>query len=165
MSHTAVRMPIEHVVVASNRPYQQVIEALEARLGPPIDLQAIAPQPTSWEQFEQAITAHTGPSGLMLFFKAEHSYLPLLGKNSRATQYTIGNALLASRMTRYAPEIALYAPLKLVVYQDEAGRTSVAYDSFVSLLVQYRNEEITRTAKQVEQKLVALVAEVTLTSL
>ena len=165
MSHTAVRIPIEHVVVASNQPYQQVIEAIEARVGPPIDWQAIGAQMTSWEQFVQEMDAHAGSSGLTLFYKVEHSYLPLLGKNSRAIQYTIGNALLASQMTRYTPETALYAPFKLVVYQDEAGRTSVAYDSFVSLLAQYRNEEITRAARQVAQKMEKLVADATRTSL
>ena len=64
-------------------------------------------------------------------------------------------------MTMYMPEAALYAPLKLVVYEDEEGRTFVAFDSFVSLLVQYQREEVTQVAQIVEQKLEALVAEVT----
>ena len=64
-------------------------------------------------------------------------------------------------MTRHMPEAALYAPLKVVVYEDEEGRTFVAFDSFTSLLVQYQREEITQVAQLVEQKLEALVAEVT----
>ena len=63
-------------------------------------------------------------------------------------------------MTRYMPEAALYAPLRLVVYEDEQGKTFIAYDSFVSLLAQYQREEITQVARVVEQKLEALVAEV-----
>jgi uncharacterized protein (DUF302 family) len=54
-----------------------------------------------------------------------------------------------------------YAPLKLVVYEDKESRTFVAFDSFTSLLVQYQQEEITQVAQLVEQKLEALVAEVT----
>jgi uncharacterized protein (DUF302 family) len=54
-----------------------------------------------------------------------------------------------------------YAPPKLVVYEDKEGRTFVAFDSFTSLLVQYQHEEITQVAQLVEQKLEALVAEVT----
>ena len=64
-------------------------------------------------------------------------------------------------MTMYMPEAALYAPLKLVVYEDEEDRTFVAFDSFTSLLVQYQHKEITQVAQLVEQKLEALVAEVT----
>ena len=64
--------------------------------------------------------AHIGTSGLTLFYKVEHSFLlSLVGKTSRAIQYTIGNPLLAIQMTRYMPEAALYAPLRLVVYEDE----------------------------------------------
>jgi len=47
------------------------------------------------------------------------------------------------------------------VYEDEEGRTFAAFDSFISLLVQYQHEEITQVAQLVEQKLEALVAEVT----
>lgn len=64
-------------------------------------------------------------------------------------------------MTRHMPKAALYAPLKVVVYEDEESRTFVAFDSFTSLLVKYQGEEITQVAQLVEQKLDALVAEVT----
>jgi uncharacterized protein (DUF302 family) len=157
---------IEHVVVASKQPYEQVINALEARLGPPQDWAAIWQQAVaahvSWEQFTQAVEAHIGASGLTLFFQVEHNFLlSLRGKTSRAAQYTIGNPLLATQMTRYMPEAGLYAPLKLVIYEDEERRTFVAYDNFVSLLAQYQRDEITQVARVVEQKLEALIAEVT----
>jgi uncharacterized protein (DUF302 family) len=64
-------------------------------------------------------------------------------------------------MTRYLPETGLYAPLKVVIYEDEERNTFVAYDSFVSLLAQYQRNEITQVARVVEQKLEALIAEVT----
>ena len=64
---------IEHVVVASEQPYEQVIDALEARLGTPQDWAAIGQQATathaSWEQFTQAVAAHIGASGLTLFYQ------------------------------------------------------------------------------------------------
>jgi hypothetical protein len=40
---------------------------------------------------------------------------------------------------------------------DEEGRPFAAFDSFTSLLLQYRHEEITRAVQLVEQKLVAEV--------
>ncbi|GHO42002.1 DUF302 domain-containing protein [Ktedonospora formicarum] len=163
MSHTT-HISIEHVVVASKRPYQQVIDALEARLGPVVNwdeiLYPLMDAKVSWEQLTKECEAHIGHSGLTFFYKVGHSpYLTVLGKSSRATQYTIGNPLLASYMTRHTPEAALYAPFKLVVYQDEEDRTIVAYDNFASLLAQYQNEEINKTAQVVQQKLAALVME------
>ena len=165
MRHTTP-ITIEHIVIESNQPYEKVVGALEVRLGPAQNWAAIGQQAAaahaSWEQFTQEVEAHIGTSGLTLFFKGDHSFLlSLVGKTSRATQYTIGNPLFATQMTRYMPEAALYAPLKLVVYEDKESRTFVAYDSFVSLLAQYQREEITQVARVVEQKLEALVAEVT----
>jgi uncharacterized protein (DUF302 family) len=164
MRHTRP-ITIEHIVVESSQPYEKVVGALEARLGPTQDWAAIWQQAVvahaSWEQFTQEVEAHIGTSGLTLFYKVEHSHLlSLVGKTTQATQYTIGNPLLAIQMTRYMPEAALYAPLRLVVYEDEEGKTFAAYDSFVSLLAQYQREEITQVAQVVEQKLEALVAEV-----
>lgn len=124
--------------------------------------QQLAAAHASWEQVTQKVEAHIGASGLFIFFKVEHSsFLSLAGRTSRATQYTVGNPLLATQMTRHLPEAALYAPLRFVVYEDEESSTFVAYDSFVSLLAQYQREEITEVARVVEQKLEALVAEAT----
>jgi uncharacterized protein (DUF302 family) len=149
---------MEHIVVASYQPFEKVSDALEARLGAAENWGAMGERLLA----ESASEEHLGTSGLSLFSRVEHSHLlSLLGKTTRATQYTIGNPLLALQMTRYMPEAALYAPLKLVVYEDEQGNTFLAYDSFVSQLAQYQREEITRMARFVEQKLEALVADVT----
>src|SRR5262249_51559494 len=59
------------------------------------------------------------------------------------------------------PGVALYAPLRLAVYEDGEGKCVVAYDRFTSLLAQYQHPEIASTAKVVEQKVDALIAEVT----
>jgi len=160
------QITIEHIVVASNQPYEKVIDALEARLGSAenwgtIGQQLIAAN-ASQEQVAQTIEEHIGTSGFTLFYKVEHSHLlSLFGKTSRAIQYIIGNPLLAIQMTKHMPEAALYAPLRLVVYENEDGRTFVAFDNFISLLVQYQREEVTKVAQIVEQKLETLVAEVT----
>jgi uncharacterized protein (DUF302 family) len=157
---------IEHVVVASNQPYEKVIDAFEARLGPAEHweeiLRPLLLSKASWELVTQTIEEHIGTSGLTFFFKSEQSpLLVLAGKTSRVTQYTIGNPLFATRMTMHMPEAALYAPLKVVIYADEEGKTFVAYDSFTSLLAQYQREEINQVAQVVAQELEALVAEVT----
>ena len=162
MRHTTP-ITIEHIVVESNQPYEKVVGALEARLGPAQDWAAIWQQAAaahaSWEQFTQAVEAHIGASGLTLFFKVEHSFLlSLRGKTSRATQYTIGNPLFATQMTRHMPEAALYAPLRLAVYENRAGKAFVAYERFTSQLAQYPHPEIAPVAQLVEQKLEELVA-------
>src|SRR4051812_48659567 len=160
---------IEHIVVVANQSYEQVLDALEARLGSQENQEAIVQQVfspnTSWEKIKQTIAEHIGSSGFTLFSKVDHGLLlALVGKNSRATQYTIGNPQIALQMTSYLPEVGLYAPLRLVVYGNDEGQAFVAYDSFLSQLMQYQHEEITRVAQLVAHKLEELVAEVTATS-
>jgi uncharacterized protein (DUF302 family) len=165
MKHTT-HITIEHIVVASSQPYEKVVNALEEQLGPIQNwgeiLLPLFANRASWEQIKQAIEGYIKAPGLTIFNKVEHtSLLSLVRKTSRASQYTIGNPLFAIQMTRYTPEVALYVPLKLVVYEDEEGKTFVAYDSIVSLLAQYQHKEIKQVAQIVEQKLEALVADVT----
>ncbi|MFZ0896572.1 MAG: hypothetical protein WAZ77_18890 [Candidatus Nitrosopolaris sp.] len=81
---------IEHIVVASNQPYEKVINAFEARLGPAENWEKIIRQlltsKASWELVTQTIEEHIGASGLTFFFKIEQSPLLFLaGKTSRAT--------------------------------------------------------------------------------
>ena len=125
-------------------------------------IQALVAAQASWEQVTEAIERNLGTSDFTLFNTVEHtSLLTLAGKTSRAIQYSAGNPLLATQMSRLLPEVALFAPLRFVVYEDEAGNTFVAYDNVVSLLAQYQREEITQVAQMVEQKLEALLAAVT----
>ena len=156
---------IEHIVVDSNRSYEHVKEALEARLGVAEDLDELGRQlaaaNASWEQVTQAMERQLGTSGFTIFSKVEQgTLLSLAGKRGRVSQYAIGNPLLAIQMIEHAPEVALYAPLRLVVYEDGKGRTFLAYDRFSSQLAQYQNEEIPPIARLVEQRVEALVAQV-----
>ena len=157
---------IEHVVVESNLSYEQVKASLEARLGVAGDLNELRRQlaavNTPWEQVMQAFEKRLGTSGFSIFTKVEHGdLLSLAGRPRRVSQYAIGNPLLAIQMVERVPEVALYAPLRLAVYEGDGGRTLVAYDRFSSLLAQYDNAEISPIARLVEQKLEALVAEAT----
>jgi Uncharacterized conserved protein len=166
---TTRQIEIEHIVITSNQPYEKVLEGLMNRLGSVEGWRETAPRvramataQASWEQISEAVKKNLGTSDFLLFNTVEHTpLLTLAGKTSRATQFLVGNPLLATQMSRFLPEIALYAPLRFVVYEDEAGKTFVAYDTFVSLLVQYQREEITSVAQIVEQKLEVLLAEVT----
>ena len=166
---TTSTLTIEHIVITSNQPYEKVLEALKIRMGSIEDwkemtwkLGSIDVTSTSWEQIVQIIETHLGTSGFTIFNTVEHTPLiALSGKTSRVTQYLAGNPLFAVQMSRLLPEVALYAPLRFAVYQDESGRTFVAYDNFLSQLAQYQREEITRTAQVVQDSLRTLLLAVT----
>ena len=162
----STRIAVEHVVVSSNRSYEQVKASLESRTGALGNMDEFAERlgasKASWEQVKQAIEQRLGSSGFSVFSKVEQGQLlSFAGKPRRVIQYAVGNPLLAIQMIEHVPEVALYAPLRLAVYEGEGGTTFIAYDRFSSLLCQYHRPEIAAVAQLVEEKLEALVAEAT----
>jgi hypothetical protein len=145
---------IEHIEVVCDRCDDQVTASLQEHLGSfadPVKFRSQLPAGASWAQIEKIIEGMLGNSGLSIFDKVEHGDLLslLAGRPRRVSQYAIGNPLLAIRM---------FAPLRLAVYEDPAGKSVIACDRFTSLLARYQDPEIASTAKLVEQKVAALVA-------
>jgi uncharacterized protein (DUF302 family) len=69
-----------------------------------------------------------GPK-LSIFVERDHgALLQIAGGKRNALQYEIGNPLTASRMTRHQLPAALYAPLRVVLFEDEQGRGIFEYD-------------------------------------
>ena len=155
---------VEHVVVITRPSYEQVKASLEAQmnvLGNTDELmtQLVAAK-ASWDQVRETIENRIGPSGFAIFGKVEQGQLlSLAGKPRRVVQYAVGNPFLAIQMIEHAPEVALYAPLRLAVYEAENGGTCISYDRFTSVVARYPHPEVARVAKDVEQKLEDLVAQ------
>jgi uncharacterized protein (DUF302 family) len=75
-------------------------------------------------------------------------------------QYLVGNPLFAVEMTRHAIGAALYAPLRVLIYEDEPG-TCIEYDLPSSLFGQFEDERVDRVALSLDGKLADLVAKAT----
>ena len=94
-------------------------------------------------------------TGLMIFGTQPHGDLMLFIGQSRkkATQYIIGNPLVAIEMTKYDIRAALYAPLRMVVFEDTDGVTYVEYDLPSTLFGQFGNPDVTNVALGLDAKL------------
>jgi hypothetical protein len=97
-------------------------------------------------------------SKLWLFLVRNHGELTAAdGLTSKAMQYEIGNPLTAERMTRYALAAGLYAPLRVVLYEDESGTAIFEYDLPSSLFGQFGDERITQVGRELDQELETLL--------
>ena len=118
------KVTIEHVHVETGKPFAEVAAALETRLGR-FDL-AVYEQLRSGANPAAVMTGlegMVGPSGYMLFGTNDHgALLRLADQKRKAVQYIVGNPLFALRMTQHDIRAALYAPLRLLLYEDEQGR-------------------------------------------
>jgi uncharacterized protein (DUF302 family) len=154
------RFTVDHIRVTTDKPFAEVAKAFERQLGrfDPEAYKALAAD-GDVEGVRAKIEAMAGPSGFMLFGTNDHgSLLRLAGQKRKAIQYIVGNPLFALRMTRHDIRASLYAPLRVLLYEDAKGKSCVEYDRPSSLFGQFGNTEITPTAVMLDQKLEALVA-------
>jgi uncharacterized protein (DUF302 family) len=84
--------------------------------------------------------------------------LRLVGQKRKAVQYFVGNPLFALQMTQHDIRASLYAPLRVLLYEHEEGKTCVEYDKPSSLFGQFGDDHISPTAAMLDRKLEVLVA-------
>ena len=61
-------------------------------------------------------------------------------------------------MTRHNLAAGLYAPLRVLVYEDDRGRTCLEYDKPSSLFGQFNDDRIASVASVLDRKLEDLIA-------
>jgi uncharacterized protein (DUF302 family) len=144
-------LAVEHITVVCRRSFDEVHSALMKSL-PQLD-PTLANLLIEGKTEEIAAQRANGPK-LWLFLVRDHgSLLAAEGRSAKAKQYEIGNPLTAERMTRYQLPAALYAPLRVVLYQDEQGRVIFEYDQPSSLFGQYGDERVTQVGRELDDEL------------
>jgi uncharacterized protein (DUF302 family) len=152
------RFTVDHVCLTTDKPFEEVAQSFERQLGrfdPEVskslagggDLAAV----------KAKLEAMAGPSGFMLFSTSDHgTLLRLAGQKRKAIQYVVGNPLFAMQMTQHDIRASLYAPLRVLLYENEEGKTCLEYDKPSSLFGQFGNDRISPTAAMLDKKLEAL---------
>ena len=85
------------------------------------------------------------------------SLLKLVGRPRKAYQYEIGNQITASRMTHHDIRASLYAPLRIILYEDDQGRAMFEYDKPSSLFGQFGDDQVTVVAQELDQTLESIL--------
>jgi uncharacterized protein (DUF302 family) len=155
------RFTVDHVCITTDRPFEDVTRAFERQLGrfDPEVSEALAAGEDA-EAARAKIEGMAGPSGFMLFGTNDHgALLRLVGQKRKAVQYVVGNPLFALQMTRHDIRAGLYAPLRVLLYEDERGEACLQYDKPSSLFGQFGHAEVTAVATMLDRKLEELVAE------
>ena len=110
---------VEHIRIESAKSFADVRAALEGNV-PQLDpslLKALADG-----DVERADREKEQGSELSIFQVRDHgALLKIAGKARNALQYDIGNPVTASLMTRHRLSAALYAPIRVVLYENDAG--------------------------------------------
>jgi uncharacterized protein (DUF302 family) len=154
-SVTSQTIAVEHIRISSGRPFAEVRRKLESTV-PKLDA-GIAEALGSGDRKRGNDYEQTGPK-LSIFGKRDHgALLQIVGSRRNALQYEIGNPLTASKMTRHQLPAALYAPLRVVLFEDEQGRGIFEYDKPSSFFGQYGDERVTEVGRYLDDTLEAVL--------
>jgi len=148
---------VEHVAIEATKPFEAVKAALEA-LVPPLD--PAVPEALRRGDIVRANEALLrGPELSIFGARDPGGLLRTAGLARKALQYEIGNPLTATGMTRHQLPAALYAPLRVLLYENEAGRAVFEFDRPSSLFGQFGDERVTAVGRELDAKLERVVVE------
>jgi uncharacterized protein (DUF302 family) len=147
----------------SAKSYGDVVAALLDDVGDkPVPVNDFAARFESWEAYEREVQSHVGPSGFILFGSFDHgAWIKKTGIDRQVLRVVIGNPLIAITMMRHDVTAGLFAPVELLIAEEENGRSSLTYVVPSSLMVVETNEPLREAALQLDAKLAALAAKVT----
>jgi uncharacterized protein (DUF302 family) len=151
---------IEHIRIVSTKPFDETAAALERSL-PDIDpgvRRALA------EGDEARARQLENGHKLFIFLKRDFGELlqgellngerlQVVGRPAKAQQYEIGNPVTATRMTRHQLAAALYAPLRVVLYENPAGGSTFEYDRPSTLFGRFGDRRVTSVGRELDQEL------------
>jgi uncharacterized protein (DUF302 family) len=159
---TSAPLPVEHIKVTTMKPYSEVKSGIE-KLGRLDDSVRLLLKNNDIEGLRVALKRIAGEDGLAIHYIAQHGeLLALMGERRPLTAYYIGNVLSAVEMTNVNPAAGLYAPLRVVVYANDQGGTTMEYDRPTSMFGQFKNAEIDAMAQSLDQRLLTFLKKVSM---
>ena len=158
---SASEVKVQHRSLVIERDYEEFTGRLEQILGRfvPSKLKSLTPDGAM-----EALRSMEGEQGFMIINIFDHGAdLLMVGQRRKAKQYLIGNPLVAIQITRYDIRAALYAPLRVLVFESEPGRTVVEFDQPSTLFGQFGRNEVTAGAVESDGKLDRVIAKAAMT--
>jgi hypothetical protein len=142
---------VEHIRIESAKSFADVRAALE-RTVPHLDPSLVKALDAG--DVARAIQEKEEGPELSIFQSRDHgAILQIDGITRNAFQYDIGNPVTASLMTRHRLAAALYAPIRVVLYENHAGHGVFEYDQPSTTFGQFGDERVTAVARGLDAAL------------
>jgi uncharacterized protein (DUF302 family) len=154
---TSTPLPVEHIKIVSSKPYAEVKANVE-KLGRFDDRVRAFLKNNDIEGLRAALKEIAGADGLAIHYVALHGdLLALKGQRQQLIAYYIGNVLSATEMTNVNPAAGLYAPLRVVVYANGQGGTTLEYDRPSSMFGQFKDPVIDEMGVSLDNRLLTFL--------
>lgn len=157
------QISIHRFSVTSARPFESVIEAIDAVVSHP-DMSRFSKEvsaPTTWAATEMVLGRMLGSSGFMEFIRFDLG--AVLRKESgqagpKIVRLVIGNPMVMMEMAKHVPDTGSYAPVSVLV-DERADGIHLSYDTMASLLAPYGNAAALEVARALDSKVEKLLTE------
>jgi hypothetical protein len=148
---TKQTIAVEHIRIESAKSFADVRAALEGSV-PQLDpslLKALADGDVERADREK----EQGPELLIFQIRDHGALLKIAGEARNALQYDIGNPVTATLMTRHRLSAALYAPIRVLLYESDDGHGVFEYDQPSTTFGQFGDERVTAVARGLDAAL------------
>jgi uncharacterized protein (DUF302 family) len=147
---------VKHIVLSLLSSFEDFTQNLELVAGK-FNEYALSEIDKTPEEAEAKMKTMAGREGLMIFSKLDHGQLlKLYGIKTKSLVYGIGNPLVAGSMTKIRAAAGLYAPIRIIVYQEADAPLYVEYDLPSSVFGQF-GEKIGAIGLALDKKLHDLI--------
>ncbi len=147
----------------SKKSFDDVLSSLFADVGDkPFPINDVAANSENWDSYKKEIESHVGPSGFSLFATIDHgAWIKKVGIQRKVLRVIIGNPTIAITMLRHDLTAGLFAPVELILVEEDDNDCSLTYVRPSSLMVVEKNVALLDAAKHLDSKLEALATKVT----
>ena len=157
------KIEIERFSLTTSKPFDEVVAGVNAGIGHP-DMAEFARsthEARSFAELKSAVEKGLSNAALMQFMQLDHG--AVLRKESgsdkpKIIRFIIGNPLIMKEMAKHVPDAGSYAPVTVLVDERPDG-VHISYDRMASLLAPYRNSEALAVARNLDEKVEALLYE------
>ena len=158
------KIEVERFSLTSSRPFDEVLAAIKSAVGNPdmVDFAKTTSAAQTLVELESTVRKGLGKTGLMRFMELDHGAVihKATGRDTpRMVRLIIGNPLIMQEMAKRVPDAGSYAPVTVLVDERPDG-VHISYDRMASLLAHYRNPEALAVARDLDEKVEALLHEV-----
>lgn len=145
---TRITVDSPHDFVTTRTNFDRLVPAFDPLLARDLILRNAA-----WTDVEDSIAGIAGPQGFMALSRLDHGALMSLhGQPVEATQYLVGNPVIARQILSADTTAALYAPFTVAIHADELG-THISYTTPSSLLSSLGSTDINEVAADLDRRI------------
>lgn len=149
-----------HVVISSAKPFTQAVKDIQAEMGR-ASTDTLAEKLSASRTFAEFTEEMAFLAGRSNFINVAllnwGKVMSRVDIGMKGVLFVIGNPLTAKKLLEAGgPEVGLYLPTKIYVYEDGQGTTQVTYDQIGPVMAPYNKPELNVVAAAIDKALADL---------